>query len=562
MARLSYKIFMNEVRQRLAGFSAEELRSLIMEWAAAEHPDKRLDFLNKLKLNKQDELAGVDADALLNEIEAFAEAVEEGAYVDGYGWDADLLEERDFGDESWAGEMDSFFLGARNLLREGHHDTAEKAYRKLFAVLELGEEPGYLPGDLNSNNMLEVDLREHISLFFRSVYLNAEASDRVHLLYEAMNELGFLVLPKITLTDVSDSLDASLPDFHDFLADWIECLKEKPPSHVNQLLREAVFLEGGIPAITDFARTYADKFPEAYLNWISALEREGDRESVLQVVIEGLEKIPGNFTVRAEIAEKLTGIGGKLHDNLLKLKGLRESFHSNPSLKYLMDLYILAEEENCLDEVRDEAEKRMNELRDEGSTRGDIFIFTDERHAVMNEGEYILALILGGRYEKVFDMCQGKGALGWSYSTHPKPVMLTFLMDVLSKGDNYSNVLEGQWRYALSRGVFGMQETDMDKYHQILNRVKNNIHLTEDQDEFYLTWCRNETGRRIDAIVSNKHRRSYHKAAKVLVAMAETMVNRGNKQEGHALVEKYRIKYSRYSAFRREIAEALETSGL
>ncbi|GGK06899.1 hypothetical protein GCM10007063_31820 [Lentibacillus kapialis] len=559
MEKLSYKAFMNDVRQRLAYCSEEELRHLIMEWAAAELPDKRLDFLNKLKPDSQEAMPETDADALMDDIEVFARNVEDGAYVDGYGWDDNYMEERDFGDESWAWEMDDFFVEARHLLKESHHEAAEKAYRKLFAVLEMGEEPGHLPGDVFIENMLEIDLQEHVALFLRSVYINAKSGERVNLLYEAMKEFSYLTSPNVKLTDINDSLDASLPDFHDFLTGWIEFLKEKPIPHVNALLREAVFLKGGIPAIAEFARGYANKFPEAYMDWIAALEKEGDRESILQVVTEGLDNIPGTFTVRANIAEKMTEIGNVRRDNRMALKGLRESFHSNPSMNYLLDLYMLAEEENCLDDVRDEAEKRMNDLRNAGSaTRG----FTDRRHAAIDEGDYIHALILGGRYETVFEMCQGKGALGWSFSDHPKPVMLTFLMDVLSKGDDYSHVRNDQWRYAISRMSFGTPDIDMAKYHHIINRVKDNVRLTDEQEEFYLTWCQNETGRRIDAIVSNKYRGSYDKAAKVLVAMAETLADRGSEQDGHAFVETHRSKYSRYSAFRREIAKALQNSGL
>ncbi|MEW9676813.1 hypothetical protein ABRT01_11605 [Lentibacillus sp. L22] len=562
MERWSYKGFMSEVQRRLADYSAEEIRNLIMEWAAEELPDKRMDFLNKLKLENQEGMSQTDADTLRGEIETFAKDVEDGAYVDGYGWDDDLKEERDFGDESWSGEMDNFFLKARNLLREGHHEAAEEVYRKLFDILEMGEEPGFLPGVLDINHMLEVDLHEQIALFLRSVYLNAKPEDRVNLLFETMNEFAYWTSPRVNLTDVCDSLDAPLPDFHAFLTDWIEFLKEKPPFHVNQLLREAVFLKGGIQAIAAFASSYADKFPEAYMDWIWALEKEGKEESMLKVVTEGLEKIPDNFTVRANIAEKMTEIGREHNDSRMELKGLGESFHSNPSIKYLLDLYILAEKEDCLDEIRDEVENRMNELRDEGSVRGEIFRFTDSRHTTIDEGDYIQALILGGRYEKVFEMCQGKGSLGWSSAAHPKPIMLTFLMDVLSRGNNNSKVLKDQWRYAISRGIFGNQEINMDKYNQVLNQVKSAVYLTEEQEEFYLTWCRNETGRRIDAIVGNKHRGSYNKAAKLLVAMAETLASSRNKQDGLRFVEKYRSKYWRHSAFKREVAEALETSEL
>lgn len=71
-----------------------------------------------------------------------------------------------------------------------------------------------------------------------------------------------------------------------------------------------------------------------------------------------------------------------------------------------------------------------------------------------------------------------------------------------------------------------------------------------------------EVGKRVDAIVGNQHRGSYHQAAELLVAMVETLANRGEKQEGVNLIEKYRSKYPRHSAFRSEVSAAMQRSGI
>jgi len=47
-----------------------------------------------------------------------------------------------------------------------------------------------------------------------------------------------------------------------------------------------------------------------------------------------------------------------------------------------------------------------------------------------------------------------------------------------------------------------------------------------------------------------------------LAAMAETLANREEKQEGMDLIERYRNKYPRHSAFKSEITQALQESGL
>src|SRR5690625_3477098 len=202
----SYKEFMVEVKERLTNFSAEELRNLISGWAAEETPSNRQEFLNKLNVLYKKQIVKVDTDLLWDEIEAFAQDVENGEYYEGYGWDSDIMEERDFGDESWVEEMDAFFLGARDLLREGDYKVGEAVYKKIFEILEQGEETGYLPGALHPSDMLEIDLKEHVALFIRSVYMNTAHEARASALYTSMQKHEYLVSPKVKLADSIEAM--------------------------------------------------------------------------------------------------------------------------------------------------------------------------------------------------------------------------------------------------------------------------------------------------------------------------------------------------------------------
>jgi len=47
----------------------------------------------------------------------------------------------------------------------------------------------------------------------------------------------------------------------------------------------------------------------------------------------------------------------------VKLEGYGERFYSNPSMGYLLDLYITAMEYGRFEEVRDKAEQRIMELQ-------------------------------------------------------------------------------------------------------------------------------------------------------------------------------------------------------
>lgn len=551
---------MEEVKKRLKNLSAEDLRSMILNWASEETPSGRQEFLYKLICLRQDNDVASDIETLIDEIEEFAQRVENGEYCDGWGWDEEIYEERDWGDESWAEEMDEFFLQARSLLFQGEYKISAEVYQRLFDVLELGEEPGHLPGDPDCVNMLKVDIDEQVALFLRAIYMNSAPTERLALLYESIKRYRDL-FGDVTLKNIVDVADTLLPDFDIFLADLIVFLKNQSPMIDSELLREAIALEGGVPAISEFARQYADKYPKAYVDWITALEKNGDTDSVIQVAREGLSRIPRDFKVRAEVAEAISRIGEKLNDNALRLEGYRECFYSRPSIQGLLDLYIVAIENDCFDEVRNEVEQRVAELyRDRMPVT--IYPNIEQQSSSVSVNVFFNALLLSGRYEKVFDMCKGKDLLGWSTGDNPKPLLITFMMMVLSDEGRHAKMLNSQWEEAIGIG-YGMSKAYIEKYRKVFTFIKKEyIKLDNEQEEFYLKWCRDEIGRRVDAIVSNQHRGSYHKAAGLLVAMAETLADRGEKQDGMGFIEKYKNKYSRHTAFKREVACAVQASGL
>jgi hypothetical protein len=68
--------------------------------------------------------------------------------------------------------------------------------------------------------------------------------------------------------------------------------------------------------------------------------------------------------------------------------------------------------------------------------------------------------------------------------------------------------------------------------------------------------------RRIDAIVSGKHRKSYWKAAELLLAIAEAYWSNRCPQKGQSLIENFKKKYNRHSAFQKELKAAVKESQL
>lgn len=68
-------------------------------------------------------------------------------------------------------------------------------------------------------------------------------------------------------------------------------------------------------------------------------------------------------------------------------------------------------------------------------------------------------------------------------------------------------------------------------------------------------------GRRIDAVVSNKHRHAYQRAASLTVAFAEALTLSGA-GDGWDHIAGIRQRYPRHTAFRGELGQAASTSTL
>ena len=83
------------------------------------------------------------------------------------------------------------------------------------------------------------------------------------------------------------------------------------------------------------------------------------------------------------------------------------------------------------------------------------------------------------------------------------------------------------------------------------------VALSTDRQERFLSWCLDVAQQRVDAIVGNKHRRSYDKAAVLTVACAEVLRLRGNQAAADALVNDVRRRFPRHRAFQAEMDNAL-----
>lgn len=558
MSHLTYREFLDQVRTLLADLSRAELQEVILERARRAAREERRHFLKVLATDISGEKEAIDTKVFLKELEAFAERVESGAYCSGWGWDDDLGEEREWGDESWAGEMDQFFQAAQELVRQGDFALAEQAYEILFAVLEMGEEPGHLPGDPNVYTMLSTNLTEQGALFLRARFCSGKFAEPESLL-AGLREYNYLLGP-LTLHEITNCVDAPLPRQAAFLQEWLQFLKKQVGPMVVRLTQEAAKLQGGLAAVVELARQDPGSHPEGYLGWVAALAEQGDDKAMLKAAREALEKIPKDLTIRAKIANFIYQAGEKQPNIQLKLEGAAASFYAAPSLHRLLALYEAAWENNMFSSVKEEILERIEELRSENKTGRRV----DTRGAVtwLSNSVFFHSLILGGDYEKLFDLCPGNGPLGWSTGDNPKPFLLASLLELAAFEVNHRPILAQLWQRILDdSNQFGGPQV-YEKYKVVLKKVYGPLKLNWEEKEAHLAWCQKQVSDRVSGIVSNQYRRSYGRAAELVVAVSETWAALGRGRESKAFIDSCHKKYNRYSAFRRELREHAKIAGL
>jgi len=123
--------FLRHVETRLESLTHDQLKDLLLEHARGLASDERNGFLYLLnpKPGNEDEQnaesQGDFSDESLNDdITSFVENLENGVYYEWWGWDDEIHDERAFGDESWAEEMDDLFARAAEAFLSGELSLA------------------------------------------------------------------------------------------------------------------------------------------------------------------------------------------------------------------------------------------------------------------------------------------------------------------------------------------------------------------------------------------------------------------------------------------------------
>ena len=567
---------MQELETRLSLLSHEELKSLLLRRARGLTPRERTSFLAIFPAMTEVEPCVPKTsdrdDELIADIEAFAKALEDGEYFEGWGWDDSIHNERAYGDMSWIGDMDDLFARASEMYLAGRRDLAAEAYGKLLHAFELEEETGHFCGEGSPDSLVATDVTEAKARYLRCIYETSSSEDRVARMIEETKSL-YYIGEEIELADIINADTKPLSDEEEFLREWIVGLKaldsEEVPVHRHHwwrpLLREAVVLQDDVNGLAELARESGDVHPEAYQEWVVSLWQSGDSHSAISAAREGVERIV-NSGQKVRLADALATMAAREGDSTLALAARRESWRALPTLRPLL-LYC---GEGTPD--RQVLDARLSEEL-AGASSGSYTIPSALYHSEGTPRLHLLLHLLAQDYDAVVRQGDKMKPIGWSSSEHPGMVVFPFLTlaasgmtDRPDEGSSLAHMLDEMAITLSNRSSHGplLPDTMDEPIESMLGRIlldTLSCHpVTSEDRTSYLDMAKRIAKKRIDSIVSNTYRGAYERAARLAVAVGEAISLRGSSSDGMEFAVSFRADYPRHIAFRTELEKLIEHS--
>lgn len=576
-ANLSLKAFWDALERELAARSDDELRAILRAIADKTAPMERRAFLDQLKAAKGkaasvrkaakfEELLD-DIDDLVSELSAQASDSED-YWEDDYGGGDYYDDEDSLGSYAeFVKPLAALFDRAEAAFDYGNLDLARAAYRKLFEEA-LRQEDDYGRG-VRVEDLTEVDSGEACARYLRAVYETEPLKRRPKILFEQMLQTRSWVYHSPTFDDLIQISPKPLPEQELFLDAWIAYLRKQSGQDADAWLREAIGLAHGAAGLAELARTEGQKHPRAYLDWIAALQQEGQPGDVLAAAHEALQKLPLKLPLRATIADQLCEAADQLDDTDAVRAGRWEAFAAKPDLRRLLDLWDVAREKDERMTLMRQAAEHLKEYLARPPRDPEVEIRREDEVECPAWVDYSVlthAYLFYGDWEAARRLASRQQALGWSSSDNPQGLVVAAFLVLLSGklpgalpaklAQLWRNRLETSQGFSYWGGVDAHESKVIKRLEQAYAAQFASAVLNAKAQADLLAWCLDVANRRVDAIVGAQHRGSYDKAALLLAACAEALRARGDYARAVSVLNDARERYPRHRAFLSELDAA------
>ena len=505
---------------------------------------------------------------LLEKAEGLVHRLENGHYFDGLRWDEERREERAWGDESWAIEMDELFGQAATNYLAGNHELAVRVMGRLLGTFRHADRTGVFCGPDAAAKMVQTDLSEAKRRYFRSLYAVSPPSDRPSRLLaqmEALRSIGEAEVGLRSMMDTDGDGDPPLEDVDLFLPAWVDLLRSVSVDHpgwgreVRRLLREGVEIHGGADGLGELAHRSGADHPEAYHDWVGALVRLDRLPEAIRAARDGVARIR-DAAYRARLADRLGLLARRCSDGDLAVEATRAAWRASPTQVRLLQLVNAAETASVRETVL--AREAFMILR------------PDWQHS---DALACRLLLLVGRHEEAATRFQRADALGWGRSDHAGSVVLPFLLlastalteppegsaiqalwhDLDVQGTNYFD------RRLLMDQLSGgseMEQGEQRPYTELLRSAVQEYPIPEEYRARMLAIAQIKVEAVVRDILNAQHRRGQSQAAQLSAALGEAIALQSARADGLAFVKGIRDRYRRYSVFSEALKDVIRSS--
>ncbi len=568
--RWSLQAFLDAVEQRLAVYSAKELRAIVRVFAQGTPAASRQAFLDLLQSAgatvavAQTESITV---ALLADIANMADELDT-AIQSAAGWD-DYHEEDSLGPYVvFVEPLTDLFERTMLLFDTGNVSLARSAYSELFQLFGLEDEYGR---GVRVDDLPDVDMRAARTRYLRAVYDTEPPAQRPAVFFQEMGAVqAWVAGPRPRLEDVMQIAAQPLPDHAQFFADWLAYLRTQHGSDADAWLREVVRLGQGTAGLAALARAEGQQHPHAYVDWCAALVAEENMPAVLAAAHEALRALPEGLALRAEVADYLCTAASHLQEIETLRIGRWEALRAAPTLVRLLDVWEIAPEGIARTARMHEAALHLQHAREHPAIQA-----IDPTAQAVHEGPMLPsktllahAHLLAGNWDTAQQLAAREQVLGWSSGYNIQGLVVACCLVQLSGvfPETLPHNLTQLWQLALQSSVgaepwYGVEVDAASLLVRLQHVYTASLPMTPwtspHQPVMLLTWCLDVAQQRIEAIVSNQHRGSYDKAALLLAACVEVGRLQGMAQEAEALCAEICQRFPRHRAFQTAVQMAL-----
>lgn len=569
--------FLKQTDAIAAQYSAEQLTSFIHETARVLPEHQREDFLNRLKESgsacrrdqKEEQRLAFDEQyqQLRNQLKAIdsQEISIQGIYNEEYDdWYDDIGEEFYYTDEDGISDiLEEACDFVHTCMDEERYEEGFQIGRQLFSMDILceneygGEE--FSIKDMVIHELLEYDLKDVILDTAYCVYCAMPLRKRAEALYGLIVNAGE---DAVTLEAIMQHGE-ELPDFQDFLTQWIVYLGGQTGHDADRLIPEAVELLNDFSQAKKYAKKYAAVHPRLYLSLLEHAQDAGI-SAMAALGLEAIKTIPKKYKMRSRVALKTAEyILEKDSDTDLLERCYFAAYESDSSpLNYLRVLLNGYGSEEKREELRNVFMEHA--AGKSGGASGAFGTSSSERAENRPDGNTMFLLrFLDGQFAGVLkEGLNKREALGWS-GTFMKQGIALYLLCV-HDGTWTGRGMTEMERIAKNAMDFSAEEyrkgtdgpdsiKEAELFSDLFVRWKSMVPMEADVRDAAMRKIAVLLEKRIAGIMDANRRNYYGECAAFLAALGETRESLGEIGAKQVLMTAYKDKYSRRSAFRAEM---------